>query len=118
VEPDEVDIFTFAMFRNLEQVDDAEEARRARQLRGDIEETDRFDGIDFDLAFVHRVAVADLHVRTGPDADATGDFALPDPLAQTFRKDQDSSLRPPSLLNISVCAKRYQGFRLDFKPGR
>lgn len=95
MEPDEVDVFTFSVFRNLEQVDDAEEARRARQLRSDIEEADRFNGIDFDLAFLHRVAVANLHVKTGPDADATGDFAVPDPLAQTFCKDQDASLHPP-----------------------
>ena len=94
MEPDEVDVFAFAVFCNLEQIDDPEEPRLARQLRSDIEKADRLNGIDFDLTFFHWVSIADLDVKTGPDADATGDFPVPDPLAQTFRKDQDASLYP------------------------
>ena len=94
MEADQVDVVAFAVFCDFEQIDDAEKPRFACQLRRNVEEPDRFDGIDFDLAFLHRVAVPDLYVRAGPDADATGNLTRPDPLAQTFRKDQAASLHP------------------------
>ena len=43
------------MLRDLEQIDYAKEARFSRQLRGDIREADRRNGVHHDLTFFHTV---------------------------------------------------------------
>ena len=84
---DQVDILASAVFRNLEQVYQTVEAGLTRELRGDIRKPDGLDGIDFNLAFVHRIAAADPDARTHPDANAAGDVAAPHAVAKTFRED-------------------------------
>jgi len=75
VEPNQINVLALAVLRDFEEIEDAKKTRGQRELRSDIGETDRLDGIDFDLAFVHRVAPADFHVRPRPYADAARDFS-------------------------------------------
>jgi hypothetical protein len=84
VEADQVDVSAAAVIGDLEQVDDAEKARFARQLRRDVGKADGLDGIDFDLSFLHRIPAAHLHVRARPDTDAARDLAVANPFAQPF----------------------------------
>jgi hypothetical protein len=72
------------VLRDLEQIDDAEKTRGARQSGSDIGEADGLDRIHLDLTFFHAVTVAGLNVRTRPDTDAAGDFAGTDSVAETF----------------------------------
>jgi hypothetical protein len=92
MEPDEVNIFAPSVLRDLEQIHQAEETRFARQLRSDIRKTDGSDGIDFDLAFFHAVAVAHFDMGALPDADAAGDFSPADSLAKAFGEYHEESL--------------------------
>lgn len=80
------------MLRGREEVCDVVEARRARELRCDIGERDREDGVDLDLALVHLVAPADLDVGAHPDANAARDFSAADPIAETLREQHGHSL--------------------------
>src|SRR5580692_8357619 len=84
MEANEVDLFTRAVLGDLEEVHHTEEARLARQLRGNVRITDRGDGIDFDFAFLHAVPVAHLYVRTLPNPDAASDLSAADSLAQSL----------------------------------
>jgi len=84
MKPNQIDILASAVLCDLEQIDDAEESRRTRQLGRDVWKTDRFDGIHFDLTFFHSIAVADFDVGAGPDPHAAGDCAATNSVAQTF----------------------------------
>ena len=55
----------------------------------DVLERDFFDGVDFDVAVFHRVAIADLDVRVFPDADAASDGSAADVGAEAFGEEQD-----------------------------
>ena len=90
---DQIDILASAVLRNLEQVDQTVEAGLTRELRGDIRKPNGLNGIDFDLAFVHRIAAADPDARTHPDANAAGDVAAPHAVAKTFREDHHGILQ-------------------------
>ncbi len=90
---DQIDILASAVFRNLEQVDQTVEAGLTRELRGDIRKPNRLNGIDFNLAFVHRIPAAHPDARTHPDANAAGDVAAPHAVAKTFREDHRGILQ-------------------------
>jgi hypothetical protein len=92
MEPDQVNILAPAVLRHLEQIHQAQEARFARQLRRDIRVTDRRDGIDFDFAFLHAIAVAHFDMRALPDADAAGNFSAANSFAKALGKYHDQSL--------------------------
>ena len=94
MEADQIDVFAFAVLGDFQQIDEAQETRFARQLRSDVRKADRLDGIDFDLAFFHAVAVADLDVGARPDADAARDFAAADSLAKALGEHHEKSLHP------------------------
>jgi hypothetical protein len=81
VEPNQIDIFTFTVFRNLEQIDDTKETRFASQLRSDIRKTDWLDRIHFDRTFVHAVPGAHFDMRTRPYSDTASDFSATNSLA-------------------------------------
>src|SRR6266567_3065742 len=72
MEADQVDVIALAVFRHLQQVEDAEEPGFARQLRSDIRQSDLLDGVPFDRAFLHLVPRAHYHMRTRPDEHAAG----------------------------------------------
>ncbi len=90
---DQIDILAAAVFRNLEQVDQTVEAGLTRELRGDIRKPNGLNGIDFNLAFVHRITAAHPDARTHPDANAAGDVAAPHAVAKTFREDHRGILQ-------------------------
>ncbi len=92
VEPYQINILAFAVLGDLKQIDDTQESRLPRQLRRNIRETDRRDGIHFDLTFFHSVSVACFDVGTRPYSDAASDFSATDALAETLGEDHDESL--------------------------
>ena len=109
MEADEIDILASAVFCDFEQIDHSQEARFPGQLRGDIRKADGLDGIDFDLAFFHRVPRAHSYVRTNPDSDAARDFAAPHSLAQAFGKHHEESLYRGGIRFIAQCHRRIAG---------
>jgi hypothetical protein len=84
MKPDQIDILAFTVLGHFEQIDDAQETGFDRQLMMDVIERDLLDGIDLDLTFLHRVALADLDLGAHPDANATGDGPAPYTLAKAF----------------------------------
>ena len=75
MEPNQIDIFTLTVLRNLEQIKEAQESRLAGQCWGDIRKTDRLNRIHFDLTFFHTVPVAHYDVGTHPYSDTARDFS-------------------------------------------
>jgi hypothetical protein len=92
MEADQVDVVAFAVFGYFEQVENAEEAGSAGELRGDVGKADGLDGVDFDLAFFHLVALADGDAESDPDADAAGDFTAADAVSKAFGEDHGIGL--------------------------
>jgi hypothetical protein len=87
VKADEVDIFSFSVFRNFEEVDDAGESRRTRQCGRDIREANLCDRIDFDCAFFHSITSTQFDARMLPNANAAFDVAVAHAIAQAFSED-------------------------------
>jgi hypothetical protein len=85
-------LFAGAVLGDFEEVEDAEEAGGAGELRGDVGKADEVDGVDLDFAFFHAVAVADDDVGTHPDADAAGDVATADAFAEALGEGHGRSL--------------------------
>src|ERR1700687_3774167 len=83
------------MLRDLEQVDYAKEARLPRQLRSDIREPDRRNGVHHDLTFFHTVPATDRDVGPSPYAYAAGDSSATNSLAKTLGEGHDQSLQRP-----------------------
>ena len=94
MEPDQIDVFTATMFRDLEKVVDIFETRSSRQVRGDVGHADRANRIHFDLAFIHGVATANFDVGILPDPDTAGDGASTHAFPEPLRKHHAESLRP------------------------
>src|SRR5262245_20607120 len=82
VEPNQVDVGAAAVFRRLQELLHAREARFTRQALRDIGQLNGLDRIDDDMPLVHPVATTHFYVRAHPDA-----YAAPDPAAaNTFAK--------------------------------
>jgi hypothetical protein len=92
VEPDQVDIFAFAVLGNLEQIHEAGETRLAHQLRRDVVKLDRLDGFDLDFAFFHGVPRARFDVGANPDSDTAGDVSAANSWAKTLGEHHGVSL--------------------------
>ena len=84
MESDQVHVVTRAVPGDAQQVLATLEPRLARQIVGDILERDRCHGIHDDVAVVHTIAAAHLHVRSRPDAHAACDPPAFDALAKFF----------------------------------
>ena len=89
MEPDQIDILARTVFRNLEKIYNAEETGLSRQLRCDIRETDRLNGVHFDFTFFHLVSITGFDMSAFPDSNAARDFPAPDSLPKTLRKDHE-----------------------------
>jgi len=86
MEANEVDVLATAMFCDLEQIENSKKSRFAREFWRNVWEPDRFDGINFDGAFVHGVSVTNQNMRTGPKTDAAGDFSVTNSFPKSFGK--------------------------------
>jgi hypothetical protein len=80
------------MLRDLQQIDDPQETRLARQRWSDIRKTDRLDRIHFDLSFFHAVPGAGFDMGTRPYSDAASDFSATNPVAKTLCEHHVESL--------------------------
>jgi len=79
MEPDQVHVLAAPVFRGCEQIVHAREARFAGELVGDVRHLDRLDRVDDNVPLIHRIAAADLDVRTQPDANAATDASAANP---------------------------------------
>lgn len=84
VEANEVDVLATAVFCNLEQIENSKESRFTREFWRDIRKPNRFDGIDFDGAFVHAVSFANRYMRTDPKTNGAGDFSATNSFPKSF----------------------------------
>ena len=75
MEPNQIDIFAFAVLRDLKQIEHPQETRLSRQLWSDIRETYRRDRIYLDLTLFHAIPGAHFDVGTRPYPDAARDFS-------------------------------------------
>jgi len=80
------------MLRYFEQIEHTQKSRLACQLWSDIRETDIFDGVHLDLAFLHTVSGAHRHARTDPEPDAAGNLSATNSLAKPFGEHHAESL--------------------------
>jgi hypothetical protein len=94
VETNQKNVSAFAVVRDLEQIDDAEETRLSRQLRCNIWKADRLDGVHFNVTFLHGIPAAHFNVRAGPDSDATRNLSTTDALSEALGKYHEESLQP------------------------
>src|SRR5579859_370929 len=93
------------MFRDLQQVQNAQKSRLPRQLRRNIWKPDRLNRIDFNLAFLHPVPPAHSHAGTHPYPHTASDLPATYSLAQPFSERHENSLRPT--LQSAEFAKRW-----------
>src|SRR6185503_3099705 len=94
VESNQVDIVAAAVFRRFEQVLHTVETRFARQVVGDIRESNRLDRIDDNVPLVHSVTTTLFHLGPHPDADRASDPAASNALAKALGEDHPAS--PPA----------------------
>jgi hypothetical protein len=92
VEPDQIDILAFTVFGNLEQIDETEETRLARQLWSDVRKANRCDRVHFDLAFVHAVPGAHFNMGSRPYSNTASDFAATNSIAKSLGEHHEKSL--------------------------
>ena len=93
MEPNEVNVFPSAVFRDFQKIENAKESGSLGQLGGDIREPDRFDRIHFDFSVcVQPIPPAYLNVRACPDADAAGDVSPANPILQSFGENHEGSV--------------------------
>src|SRR5580700_6052141 len=108
VKPDQIDIFSTAVFRHLEQSVQVGEARLADQLVRDRLKIDGLDRIDFNFAFFHRITSAHFHVGMHPDSNAARDVSPAHSLAQLLGEHHEEILyrvrrRPGVLWRTHSC---------------
>ena len=96
VKVDQVNPVAFAVLRHFKQVNQAQEARFARQLWSDIRETDRRNGIDLYFAFLHGIAGAHCDMRACPYTDAASDFSAANAFAEALGEHHQTSICQPS----------------------
>jgi hypothetical protein len=80
------------MFGHFEKIDYVLEAALARKIRSYIVDANRRDRVDFNLAPFHSVSPADGNARLMPYADAAGNRARPDAIAQVLLEEHVASL--------------------------
>lgn len=84
---DEIDVRAAAVLCHREEIADALEAAVARERGGDVVPGDRLDRIYFDLPILHPVSPACGDAGLVPDANAGGDRAGTDGLAEVLHEE-------------------------------
>ena len=92
MEAHQVNVLPFAVLRDLEKIDYAEEAGLPREHWRDIGQTDGLDRVYFYFASLHGIAGADADMGIFPDPDAAGDFSSTNSFAEALGEDHDESL--------------------------
>jgi len=84
MESNQEDLAAAAVRRDFDQVLDVSKTRLLREIVREIAPSDRLNRVHDDLAIIHRVPAADLHMEPRPDANRTSDSSLPNALAKVF----------------------------------
>jgi hypothetical protein len=90
----QVNVPASTVVRDLEEIDNPKETRLSRQYWSNVRKTNRLDGVYFDLAFLHPIPPAYLHMRTCPDADTASNFSTTNAIPQTLGERHWLPLRP------------------------
>src|SRR5258707_196237 len=112
------------MSGDLQQIDDAGEARPPGQHRRDVREVDFAQTRHLYGARTKTIAAAELDVGLAPDAHAAGDLPAHDPLAQAFGEHHRPRRPGPSLEPFPLGVKQAERTRkartqyLDALPDR
>jgi len=91
MKPHQINVLSFTVLRDFEQIDDAQEARLSRQHWSDVLKTDLVDRIHDNLTFVDTVAVAHFDMWACPYADAASDFSPADAVAKPLGEYHNQS---------------------------
>src|ERR1051325_1049110 len=86
MEVNQVHLVTAAVACDWQQILHALEARFAGQIVAHVGHANWHNRIHDNRALFHPVTTTHLYLRSRPDANATGDVAAPDPLAEAFGK--------------------------------
>jgi hypothetical protein len=84
MEPDQINILTLTVLRDLQEIDHTKETRLSGQLWRNVRKADWLDGIHFDLSIFHRVSAAHSDMWAGPDPDTARDFSAPNSLPKSL----------------------------------
>jgi hypothetical protein len=74
------------MLGDLQQIDDACEARSSRQIGRDVGQRDLEQLRHDDMAGREWIPTANLHMRSLPQANRAGDLAIPDSVSQRCKE--------------------------------
>ena len=91
MEPNQVDVVAAAVFGSFEQIVHRAKTRLARQIIGDLGDTNRHDRIYHDVSFVHAIATTHLDMGTRPDANAAPDPSASNSFAKMLGEHHDES---------------------------
>lgn len=89
METHQVDVVAFAVLGYLEQIENAEEAGLASDLRGDIGKPNRINRVDLNLALPHAIAGSHSYMGSHPDADTASDPPAANSLAKPLGKQHE-----------------------------
>src|ERR1700733_5433114 len=94
VETDQINILSFAMLGDFEEIEDTEESRHTCQLGCNVGKPDQFDGVNFDLSLIHAVSTSPEHMGPDPEPDSASDLPSPHSLAQPVGECHNESPPP------------------------
>ncbi len=94
MKPHEINILSWSMLRNLQQINDSLEPRFPREFGGNIRELNALDRINLDLPAIHRITIANLYVRPLPDAYAARDTAAANARSESFGEHHAAEFSP------------------------
>ena len=105
------------MLRYLEQIQNTQKSRCARQFWSDIRKADRFDRVDLDLAFLHAVSGTHSNVRPHPESDAASNLSAANTLTKPFAKHHDDSFASDLLHQLTVTCWYVTDYTERMDPG-
>ena len=107
---DQIDLLALAVSGGFQEVDDAQKARAAGEVRGYVGKVDLADRAHLDKARPQGIATADLDARAMPDADAARDLAPHDPVAQFLGEGHGRGVRVLGLGRVTMAPPQGFGF--------
>jgi hypothetical protein len=96
VEPYQVDVLTFAVLGDLQQIQDSEETGFACKLMRDVGQANGLNRVDFNFTFVHAVATTHGYMWARPDSDRARDLSAADSVTKSLHECHIETLRSHS----------------------
>jgi hypothetical protein len=110
VKSDQINVVSFAMFCDFEQIKYSQKARFARQFRSDVRKCDGCNRLDLDFPVSHAITPSFCDVGPSPNPNAARYISSHHSFAESLRKHHAVSLPPSegdaSLLNAAELRKK------------